>query len=90
MNYPQEDRRHPSSEELLAHVDKIFESHVTEEIARYDETNRRIEKIEESLEELLNIVKGAKWVGGFIRWAVAVGAVVGTGILWVKDHITFR
>lgn len=85
-----EDRRHPSNEELIAHVDRVFDTHVQEEIERYKSMEQRIESIEKSMDELLGIIKGAKWIGGFIRWAVAVAAGGAALVLWVKEHIQFK
>jgi hypothetical protein len=81
------DRRSPSTEEIIRHVDERIAAHTEDEMARYRSIEAEIAKIHASLADLLDTWQAAKGVLAFLKFCAALGAGVVAVLVWVKDHV---
>ena len=77
------DRRLPPTSDII----DSLKDHEIDEMVRYKLLEERLEKIEVSMEEMLDMWKGAKGVLSFLKIAAAVGSTLAAIALWAKDHI---
>lgn len=77
------DRRNPPTASIL----ETFEQHEVDEMVRYKILEERLDKIEHTMEEMLDIWKGAKGVLSFLKIAAAIGTSIAAFIIWAKDHV---
>lgn len=81
------DKRVPPTSEIMLHVDEAIASHTVEERERYKRLEDRLEQIETSIADMLELWNGAKGVLAFLRWAAAIGAAVVAILAWAKEHV---
>lgn len=81
------DQRTQKAAEIMQHVDEAIDAHVSDEKDRYRRFEERLDQIEISMAQMLELWNGAKGVLAFLRWAAAIGATIAAIMAWAKDHI---